>query len=69
MKKKQTESVSRREFLQGAAAAGVGAAVAVSLPGVAAAATHDTKVAAATTRDKGYEETSHVRQYYETLSN
>ena len=67
---KQPHNVSRRDFLQGTAAAGVGAAVAVSFPG-AVAASQDEQVTKAeeVSRDKGYQVTSHVRKYYETLSN
>ena len=65
---KQTHDVSRREFLQGSAAAGVGVAIAASFPG-AAAASQEEPVSKAESGNKGYQVTSHVRKYYETLSN
>ena len=67
-KQAQTHDAGRREFLHGAAAAGVGAAVVASFPGAVAAAPEQPQVSAEVTRDKGYQETGHVRKYYETLS-
>ena len=62
----ESPEVSRREFLRGTAVAGVGAALAASVPGAAMAAEEEVEQVAQT-RDKGYQLTSHVKKYYETL--
>ena len=72
MKKNQHQSakerpgVSRREFLRDSAAASVGAAIAVGVPGVAMSA-EEKPDTAERTRDKGYQLTGHVKKYYQTL--
>lgn len=63
---KQSHEVSRRDFLRGTAAAGVGAAIVAGIPGAAMAADEQIEQVAKTS-DKGYQETSHVKQYYKTL--
>lgn len=65
-KQQKTSGVSRREFLRDSAAAGVGAAIATSVPGLAMGA-EQTQTDAPRTSDKGYQLTSHVKKYYETL--
>jgi len=62
---KQTHDASRRSFLRGSAATGLGIAVAASLPGTAAAA--ETAQPEQDVR-KGYRLTSHVLEYYKTLA-
>lgn len=64
--RKQTHDKSRREFLQDSTAAGVGIAVAASLPGTVAAA--DDNAAEASPKGKGYRLTNHILEYYKTLS-
>ncbi|MCU7918598.1 MAG: formate dehydrogenase [Candidatus Thiodiazotropha sp. (ex Dulcina madagascariensis)] len=65
MKKRPEQSANpkRRAFLRGAAGAGVGAAVAVSLPGLASTeetAGDDSKP------QKGYRLTPHIAAYYKS---
>lgn len=71
MKKQHAEkhAVSRREFLQGAVAAGAGVALGAALPGAVAATPDQQQQQPATlpTTGKGYQASSHVRRYYETL--
>ena len=64
--RKQTPDKSRREFLQDSAAAGVGIAVAASLPGTVVAS--EEKTADATPETNGYRLTNHILEYYKTLS-
>ncbi|MEL0586364.1 MAG: hypothetical protein AAES65_15960 [Candidatus Thiodiazotropha sp. (ex. Lucinoma kazani)] len=62
---KQSPDPKRRSFLRCTASAGVGAAVAVSLPGLATASTE-----AVSSDDsepqKGYRLTPHIAAYYKT---
>jgi anaerobic selenocysteine-containing dehydrogenase len=63
---KQSYDASRREFLRGSAAAGVGAVVAANVPGTAAAAAEQQQ-----TEDllqKGYRLTDHIVEYYKTTA-
>lgn len=64
---KQSHKVSRRDFLRGSAAAGVGAAIVAGMPGAAMAADDQHVEQIEKTSDKGYQLTSHVKQYYKTL--
>lgn len=65
---KQSHEVSRREFLRGSAAASVGAAMAATMPGAVMAAEDEQPQQTAQSSDKGYQLTSHVKKYYETLA-
>lgn len=56
---------SRREFLRKTAAAGAGAAAAVTLPGVAVAGVPDTQQPS---DKKGYRLTRHIVDYYKTAA-
>lgn len=58
---------SRREFLKGAVVVGAAAAVAVS--GQSAMAADDTETSSVNKAQKGYEETQHVRDYYNSARN
>ncbi|MCU7906537.1 MAG: formate dehydrogenase [Candidatus Thiodiazotropha sp. (ex Epidulcina cf. delphinae)] len=62
---KQSADPKRRAFLRGAAGAGVGAAVAVSLPGLTTASTEEASSDGAKPQ-KGYRLTPHIAAYYKT---
>ena len=57
---------ARRDFLRGTAAAGAGAAVAVALPGIAAAAVDEAEQRPA--EKKGYRLTRHIVDDYKTAA-
>ncbi|MBT3048852.1 MAG: hypothetical protein AB2728_15150 [Candidatus Thiodiazotropha sp.] len=63
---KQTPDQKRRAFLRGSATAGVGAAVAVSLPGLTTASIEDEASAEAPKAKKGYRLTPHIAAYYKS---
>lgn len=63
---KQT-SASRRTFLRGTVATSAGAALAASVPGVAAAASQDASLEPAA-KEKGYRLTQHILDYYKTAA-
>ena len=65
-KQKQSHDKSRREFLQGSASAGVGIAVAATLPGAVTGAEAET--VASKPESKGYRLTNHILEYYKTIS-
>ena len=60
----QKSKKSRREFLKGAVAAGGAAAVVVSTGSTAAITSEKVAVANPIEKEKGYQETQHVRDYY-----
>ena len=63
----QQDTLSRRDFLRGTLAAGAGATLLVTLPGVASAAP---ETATPPTDDKqGYRLTPHIAAYYKTAAN
>ena len=64
MKKHDSEN-SRREFLKTGAAIGAGAAASVLLPGTAAAEAGDDRETVGR-KQKGYQLTRHVLDYYKT---
>ena len=64
--RKQTLDPKRRAFLRGTATAGVGAAVAVSLPGLTTASVEDEASADASKAKKGYRLTPHIAAYYKS---
>jgi hypothetical protein len=58
---------NRRKFLRKSAGAGVGVALATSLPGLASS--DDTEAEPVDTQPhKGYRMTSHIAAYYETMN-
>lgn len=59
---------SRREFLKGAVVAGSAAAI-VASTGNNAMASEVTESKAVSKKAKGYEETQHVRDYYDSARN
>jgi hypothetical protein len=62
----QKTKQSRRAFLKGAAAAS-GAAVVVATTGTTVAhATEEVEAVASVKKEKGYQETQHIRDYYDT---
>lgn len=62
----QKSKKSRREFLKGAAAAG-GAAVVVATTGQnVAIAAEEIETVSTSNKAKGYQETQHVRDYYDS---
>lgn len=62
----QKSNKSRREFLKGAAAAG-GAAVVVAATGQnVAVAAEEIETVSAGKKEKGYQETQHIRDYYDS---
>jgi hypothetical protein len=63
--RKQTHDKRRREFLQDSAAAGVGIAVAASLPGTVTA---EESAGETSPKGKGYRLTNHILEYYKTIS-
>ncbi len=60
----QKSKKSRREFLKGAVAAGGAAAVVVSAGSTAAITSEKVAVANPIEKEKGYRETQHIRDYY-----
>lgn len=62
----QKPDTKRREFLRGTASAGVGVAVAASLPGLSTASTDDLSSESAKTK-KGYRLTPHIAAYYKSI--
>ncbi len=56
---------SRREFLKSAATAG-GVAAAVAFTGKNVMASVETEILSESKKTKGYEETQHIRDYYNT---
>lgn len=60
----QKSKQSRREFLKGAVAAGGAAAVVVSTGSTAAIASEEVKTVSKSNKAKGYQETQHIRDYY-----
>jgi len=62
----QKSKKSRREFLKGAVAAGGAAAVVVSTGSTAAITSEKVAVANPIEQEKGYRETQHIRDYYNT---
>ncbi len=63
---KQQPHTTRREFLRGTVAAGAGATLLATLPGVAEAAT---EIVAAKPEEKtGYRLTPHIAAYYKTAA-
>lgn len=63
---KQTK-LSRRTFLQGTLATGAGAAIAATVPGVAAADTSQASIES-DAKAKGYRLTQHILDYYKTAA-
>ncbi|MES9991603.1 MAG: hypothetical protein ABW098_06580 [Candidatus Thiodiazotropha sp.] len=63
---KQTPDSQRRAFLRSSATAGVGAAVAASLPGLTTASIDDEASAETPTANKGYRLTPHIAAYYKS---
>jgi hypothetical protein len=63
---KQKPDSKRRAFLRGTASAGVGVAVAASLPGLSTASTDDASSESAKTK-KGYRLTPHIAAYYKSI--
>lgn len=61
---KQKSNKSRREFLKGAVAAGGAAAVVVSTGSTTALASEEVKTVSKSNKAKGYQETQHIRDYY-----
>ncbi|MDQ5770712.1 twin-arginine translocation signal domain-containing protein [Thiothrix subterranea] len=59
---------SRRDFLRGTLAAGTGAALAVTLPGVASAEPPAVIAPAEPQAKQGYRETAHIAAYYKTAA-
>lgn len=68
MKDKQKKNLDneRRRFIQGSLAAGMGAATAAVLPGVAIAA--DESPAGQPKSQQGYRLTAHILEYYKTTA-
>jgi len=64
----QKSNKSRREFLKGAAAAS-GAAVVVAATGQKVAVAEEVETVSTRKKAKGYQETQHVRDYYDSLRN
>jgi hypothetical protein len=62
---KQKPDPKRRAFLRGTASAGVGVAVAASLPGLTTASTEDAPSESPKTK-KGYRLTPHIAAYYKS---
>ena len=62
---KKQSTVSRRDFLQGAAAVGAGAAVLANSPSVLADSQESPEEV---TKDKGYRLTRHIIEYYKTAA-
>ncbi|MEW8097471.1 MAG: hypothetical protein AB2748_16610 [Candidatus Thiodiazotropha endolucinida] len=62
---KQKPDPKRRAFLRGTASAGVGVAVAASLPGLTTASTDEASSVEAKTK-KGYRLTPHIAAYYKS---
>ena len=67
MKKQSTNTpdTKRRAFLRGTAGAGVGVAVAVTLPGLTTASVEEASEEKAESQ-KGYRLTPHIAAYYKT---
>lgn len=61
---KQKSNKSRREFLKGAVAAGGAAAVVAATGSNAAVAVEEVETASLDKKAKGYQETQHIRDYY-----
>ena len=61
---KQKSKQSRREFLKGAVAAGGAAAVVVSTGSTAAVTNEKVETLSTSNKAKGYQETQHIRDYY-----
>lgn len=60
----QKSKQSRREFLKGAVATGGAAAIVVSTGSTAAIASEKVAEANPLKKEKGYRETQHIRDYY-----
>jgi len=67
-KSERKSNMARREFLKGAAAAG-GAAVVVAATGRNVMASENTETITESKKPKGYQETQHVRDYYNSTRN
>jgi hypothetical protein len=65
MSNRQALDTSRRHFLRALTTAGGAAAVAVALPASSSAAAPDPRQPAPK-KPRGYQETAHVRAYYES---
>jgi hypothetical protein len=64
-RKSPTSANDRRAFLKTLAAAG-GAAAAVTMTGQSASASTETDASSVVAKQKGYQETPHIRTYYRT---
>ncbi|MFK5914506.1 MAG: twin-arginine translocation signal domain-containing protein [Woeseiaceae bacterium] len=62
----QKSNKSRREFLKGATVAGSAAAVVAVTGSTAAVAEEKIETASVNKKTKGYQETQHIRDYYNT---